>query len=465
MIDYLRLQNFKCWEDTGEIKLSPITVFFGANSAGKSSVGQFLMMLKQSVESSDRKNIFFTGNEQSLVDVGLPADMIFNKENHRHILFQYGWEMSSGFEINNAITKAKTFVERIDFSGDVRVIEGTQSMEVESIDYLLSNNSGKKLDFSLHKKIGSKPSKSAYLLSSDAYEFKRALGRPWDITSVVRFYGFPDEAVAYYQNADFLQTINLYHEKLFSTLYYLGPLRNRAKRLYTWQGNTPRDTGINGEEAISAILASREEKRLINLSYKGLRRSLEAIVAKELQKMSLIDSFDVRQISHDRQDYEVKIRTKGDQQYVDIPDVGVGVSQVLPVIVQLFYAPPGSTIIIEQPELHLHPSAQASLADVVIDAIHAREDSKNRNIQIIIESHSEHFLRRLQRRLAEEVLRQDELAAYFVNFVNGAASLESLDIDLFGDITNWPKDFFGDIAGDIYKQANAAYKKRIKGDK
>lgn len=67
MLKTLRIQNFKGWKDTGEIKFAPITLFFGANSSGKSSIGQFLMMLKQTVESSDRKSIFFLGNTNSHV--------------------------------------------------------------------------------------------------------------------------------------------------------------------------------------------------------------------------------------------------------------------------------------------------------------------------------------------------------------------------------------------------------------
>ena len=59
MLRQLRIQNFKIWKDTGTIHMTPITLFFGANSSGKSSIGQFLMMLKQTVESPDRKAGFY----------------------------------------------------------------------------------------------------------------------------------------------------------------------------------------------------------------------------------------------------------------------------------------------------------------------------------------------------------------------------------------------------------------------
>ena len=79
---------------------------------------------------------------------------------------------------------------------------------------------------------------------------------------------------------------------------------------------------------------------------------------------------------------------------VRLTDVGFGVSQVLPVLILCSYAPEGSILILEHPEAHLHPKVQSELADVLIDVV------KNRNVQIILESHSEHLLLRLMRRIA-----------------------------------------------------------------
>ena len=178
--------------------------------------------------------------------------------------------------------------------------------------------------------------------------------------------------------------------------------------------------------------------------------------------MGLIDDFKVNPISEQRQEYEVKVRTKGSKDWVDLPDVGFGVSQVLPVLVQCFYSPQGSIILMEQPEIHLHPNAQSALADVMIDVINSREKGTDRNIQLIIETHSEHFLRRLQRRIAEEVVSQEKVSGYFANITKTPATLEPLQIDLFGNIQNWPDNFFGDEMGDIAEQAKAVMKKRTR---
>ena len=210
---------------------------------------------------------------------------------------------------------------------------------------------------------------------------------------------------------------------------------------------------------MAAILASRGRK--ISFGYKKATKPLERIVAESLKRMGLIEDFKVNAISEQRQDYEVKLRTKGSKDWVDLPDVGFGISQVLPVLVQWFYAPPGSIILMEQPEIHLHPSAQSALADVMIDVINSREDGKNRNIQLIIETHSEHFLRRLQRRIAENAVPKEKVSAYFANITKTPAQLELLQIDIFGNIQNWPENFFGDEMGDITAQAKAAMTKRM----
>ena len=159
------------------------------------------------------------------------------------------------------------------------------------------------------------------------------------------------------------------------------------------------------------------------------------------------------------------MRSKGSHTFTDIPDVGFGISQVLPVLVQLYYAPPNSIIIMEQPELHLHPSAQSALADIMISAISAREDAKPRNIQLIVETHSEHFLRRFQRRIAEKKCSNDLFTAYFANNDRSPSTLEPLEINLFGEITNWPRNFFGDMNGDIFAQTRATLQRQIDGDK
>jgi predicted ATPase len=201
--------------------------------------------------------------------------------------------------------------------------------------------------------------------------------------------------------------------------------------------------------AIPALLAARKQGKIISRGKGRRRQTVEERVAEWLKSLGLIEAFTLKQIAENRKDYEVRVRRSSTASEVLITDVGFGVSQILPVLVLCYYVPRGSTIILEQPEIHLHPSVQAGLADVFIDAI------QTRGVQIILESHSEHLLRRLQRRIAEEVLPHDQAALYVVATENGESNIESLEVDPCGNITNWPPGFFGDEMSDLVAMAEA----------
>ncbi len=456
MLKYLRIKNFKGWKDTGDIRMSPITLFFGANSSGKSSIGQFLMMLKQTTESSDRNAVFYPGGKNSAVQLGSYQEMVFHRDPTNKIAFEYQWSLLKPLKIKDPVSGRLFTGDILDFEAVIGLSESKRHLlQVEEFKYRLLEGEEQSLSIELCKKS----EKREYAVTAKQYSLVRKKMRAWALKETVRFYGFPDEAVAYYQNSEFVQELNLAQEKLFKSIYYLGPLRTKTDRLYTWAGITPESVGFSGENTVAAILASRDRK--INLGYRKVAKPLEQIIAECLKKIGLIEEFKVSAISEQRQDYEVKLRTKGSKDWVDLPDVGFGISQVLPVLVQCFYAPPGSIIIMEQPEIHLHPSAQSALADVMIDVMNSRENGKDRNIQLIIETHSEHFLRRLQRRIAEDTVSQDKVSAYFANITKTPATLEPLEIDIFGNIQNWPEHFFGDEMGDITAQAKAAMKKRM----
>ena len=458
MLKSLRIQNFKAWKDTGTIRLAPITLFFGANSSGKSSIGQFLMMLKQTVESPDRRTVFYPGGKNSAVQLGSFQEMVYGRDPSERIAFEYSWQSLDTLKFKDLIS-GKTFSgDELAFQAEVE-LENSQRAPipvVSSLKYGLLEDGESKLFIEMNR---TPEAKSKYDVKPDPDILIRKRGRAWSPGAPLRFYGFPDEVVAYYQNADFVQEFNLQHEKLFQSIYYLGPLRNKADRLYSWAGVEPDGVGFSGENTVSAILAARE--RRTSLGFKQWSKPLEEIIALKLKEMGLIEEFRIESISDQRQEYEVKLRTKLSEDWVDLPDVGFGISQVLPVLVQCFYAPHNSIILMEQPEIHLHPSAQSALADVMIDVISSREHGTDRNIQLLIETHSEHFLRRLQRRIAEEKLPQKKVSAYFAKAIGKQPVLETLDIDSFGNVRNWPEHFFGDEMGDITEQAKWTLKRRL----
>ena len=461
MFKQLRIQNFKGWKDTGDIRMAPLTLFFGANSSGKSSIGQFLMMLKQTIESQDRKIVLFSGSSDSAVNVGTYREFINDRDEKNALEFSYTWDITDTMDIPGFIKTKKKHGNHLSFTGKILQNESIhQGPFVSEFEYRMYN---KYLDTRSPSvcMIGLQMTgkKLEYKTISDSIDLKKQKGRYWDLKYTLRFYGFPDEMVAYHKNADFVKDLNLVHENLFKGMYYLGPLRNKAERLYTWAGIEPDSVGYLGQYTVPAILSARNRK--LNLRKRQSLHDFEKLIAIELKKMSLIEDFTVKPITASRQEYEVKVRTNGSKSFVNLPDIGFGVSQVLPVLVQLFYAPANSTILMEQPELHLHPKAQSDLADVVIDAIKAHENGSPRNIQLVLETHSEHFLRRLQRRVAEGVISEDDIAIYFAKITDTDSTLEPLKLDTYGNIENWPENFFGDEMEDISRQTKAALEKRI----
>jgi predicted ATPase len=121
------------------------------------------------------------------------------------------------------------------------------------------------------------------------------------------------------------------------------------------------------------------------------------------------------------------------------------------VVTLAYFVPEGSTVIMEQPEIHLHPLAQTALADLFVEV------SQKRNVQFLIETHSENLFRRLQYLIAGEYIAPADCGLYFVRPGNdpgtdSAAALQRLEVDEYGRINNWPEKFFGDAIGEVERQ-------------
>ncbi|MBV5330587.1 MAG: DUF3696 domain-containing protein, partial [Chlorobium sp.] len=297
-------------------------------------------------------------------------------------------------------------------------------------------------------------------LSSKCYRLVKSVGRNWPLDDPEKFYRVSDASLARFQNASFLTDFALAAETMLGRFFYVGPLRDYPKRTYQWSGDTPEDLGHKGEYTIAAILAAQAQGRQLNRGPKKRKQPFPEFIAGWLKDLGIIHSFSVSPLAEGRKEYEVLVKTHAGASEVKITDVGFGVSQVLPALVAAFYCPPNSVVWMEQPEIHLHPQVQAELADVFISAIKAREDGRDRNVQMIVESHSEHFLNRLQRRIAEGELLPEEVAIYFCKKSGAAVEMEPLQVNVLGDIENWPPNFFGDEMADLTARTVAAMDRR-----
>ncbi len=463
MLTELRIQNFKSWRDTGAMRFAPLTGFFGPNSSGKSSILQFLLMLKQTVESTDRLQVLNLGGEGSSLNLGAFSEILHrlptsedgtNREYRpENMVFELKWVPELAYLAGvEQINESWKFIDNIAFLAALRQ-NPSSITTVEKFIYKLERNY-----IGIEK---SNPNSS----SNDSYQLKTDLVPPvtpekdaYQLTPT-KFYGFPYEARRLTPEINnYIHYLEFNFETLFRSMRYLGPLREYPQSSYPWSGSPVNDVGIRGEKAVQALLYSQKLKEMAGAknggaSHDHLDLDTAERVAQCLKDLDLIDSFSLQPII--RQIYEVRVRQTEKSPEVLLTEVGFGVSQVLPVLTLCYLVPMGSTIILEQPEIHLHPAIQSRLADIFIDVI------KNRGVQIILESHSEHLLNRLQRRMAEEQLVPSDVALYFTHMENGESKLEELKIDEYGNISNWPENFFGDEMGDLVAMTEAAIKRQM----
>lgn len=451
MLTRLRLENFKSWQDTENIALKPITGFFGANSSGKSCLIHALLLLKQTADSADRGIVFHFGGAATRVDLGDFKSVVHGHETDRELGTSLDWRAEKPLCIMDTYARGGV-VRSEDFGFHVVTRMGGASGGEHPVVKQMSYHVGD-AEFGLHRAYDEKYPYDLFARNTE-FRFVRYQGRRWGFDSPVKCYGFPDKVRLYYQNAGFLTDLEFALEQRLRNVYYLGPLRAFPQRFYTWSGEEPLDMGKAGELVVAALLAARQRDERISLG-KGIPRpTLEQYVAHWLKELGLIHDFRVMPMAEGSHLFEVRVRKSPKAAEVLITDVGFGVSQILPVLVLCFYVPEGSTVMLEQPEIHLHPSVQAGLADVFVDAW------EKRKVQVIVESHSEHLLRRLQRRIAEEKFPQDDVGLYFCKEEDGVSRLDTLEIDLFGNISNWPQDFFGDQFGEIAAMSEAALMRR-----
>jgi hypothetical protein len=376
--------------------------------------------------------------------------MIYAHDEDRGVV----WNLSFGLE-DELVLRPPSGAERdeairgrtVEVASSVREGGKPRGMLSTRLEYAIGG-----MRFRLSQRSGSTTSFELTTEPTERFRFIRNLGRAWQLPGPIQSYAFPDQARTYFQNASFLADLEKAYEEQMDALYYLGPLREYPSRDYLWSRSRPEGVGVKGEKAISAILAMTADGEQRNVSRGKRLRPFQEIVAYWLAALGVINDFRVEEIAEESNRWQARVVPHKGGTKVLLTDVGFGVSQVLPVVTLLQYVPRGSTVILEQPEIHLHPLAQANLADVIINA------AIHRGVQVIVESHSEHLLLRLQRRIAEEQIGSGDVALYFCDITGRGSVLERLQLDLLGKIENWPMNFMGDAFG----EAAAAEKARLR---
>lgn len=423
MFSRLRLVNFKVWSETRGIALRPLTMLLGANSSGKSFLIQSLLLLKQTARSPDRT-----------VHLNLGGDEIND-------LFNFG-----AFEdvLNHRAETPRQFSIEFDFDNHGTSRVATGGFECSYVQ----TSSGSVVVQSLTLKAGERQfkairrDKGAFSILVDDEQTSRGKGRNY---APERSIAFSADAIALLdKEGQLVEDLSLAIRQELERIIYLGPLRRKPERDYPWNKSKPGDVGSDGRGAVDALLASAllrgdEQNYVVN----G--------VSLWLNRMGVADKLEVRQQGRSNR-YELIVHRDGVA--CNLRDVGIGISQVLPVLVVSYFAPKGSTILLEEPEIHLHPLAQSALAELFVDI------SRDRGVQFIVETHSEHLFRRMQTLIAKQKLLSSDAVMYFVERHGSSAELCVLDIDDYGRVKNWPDGFFGDSLGETREQARLMFERK-----
>jgi predicted ATPase len=428
MLTHLKLENFKIWRSTGPIRLAPITLLLGTNSSGKSSLIQSLLLIRQTVKGDDSNLDLNLGNPDAddSVTLGQFKDLLCRhgaaseSTSATQVGIEFRWS-ERGHAENSTVFSA-------------RYNNGPAGSAELAFLRLGKDGQG----FSVQRR---KP--GIYRLSLAAQA--KPLGQSADFRPERSFAFSVATLNKLGAQGELIKPIGPALLDELGRIIYLGPVRRMAQRDYVWAGRMPMHIGDDGAKAVDALIASGVARQTALKRKQALPAEAQLFeqTIHWLNEMNLADGLSIRALGSSAR-YELIIENDGRAN--NLKDVGVGVSQVIPVIVAALFAQPGHIVMVEEPESHLHPLAQSKLAELLAQV------SKARNVQFIVETHSEHLFRRMQTLIAKQQITPREAAMYFVEREGNAARMRPLELDDFGRVKNWPEGFFGDALGETREQ-------------
>lgn len=514
MITAITLENFKGIRDRVRIELKPITLLFGANSAGKSTIVQALHYAREIVEGRNVdsyhtlasgevinlggfKSIVHKHNTNSSIVIRLELDLNSIDSQEYGFLYEtdkvpldknkefYSWLEKVGTIWKNKAgwvqytiawnnKKAQPFVKCSEFGIDdiklARFSKGNDDSELtgelnvkhpvfDPINKLSSPENSPELwaEIDCYSKA---ISPSVYLLASEFFELPYGYGRQWIQMIAAR-------------------AINGLFEYLSDTLRsmrYLGPIRqvpsrdfkpvlsrneiNWANGIEAWQ-----QLYVKGSNFLSEVNDWVASENKLNTGYRLHMKNYKLLDADDtvagLLAKDAITLEDIKNLKNElaslpnHQHLSLVDQRNGLE--VQPQDIGIGISQLLPVVVAALDTDFTSIIVMEQPELHIHPAMQVRLGDLFISQINKREF----NTIFLLETHSEHLLLRLLRRIRETnenelpedapSLTPDKVCIVYVEQTAEGVKLTPLRIDETGEfIDRWPKGFFEERAEELF---------------
>ena len=462
----IALENFKRFPKLPPVHLKPLTFITGPNSSGKSSFIQGLVLLKQSLEATtavgqlvfddlvklgsfDRVVCDQADEPKTTFSVCIYLSLQGHEADCRRdlgkaysatrILFSFAKESRSDDLCANAVLHALD-LDLVNEDGSIepflRFERPNISSQVDDVEYLVKKKSEwftKPFKGDLRVSNGRRWKPEARTIFHAAFEgllpvalettvrraTKKSTTKGTDrmpVSTTVRLpLSIPNPFVGFaVRNARLALT---------NGLFYVGPLRVEPQFIYA---QTSKRIGVRGEDAISYLRANRS-LRVHQGTPTRKCKELHACVDQWLKHLHICEGM------HFQEHGDIYFEPLAGKRH--LPEVGCGVGQILPLIIECLAALPGSTVLLEQPEIHLHQSLQAGLCDFLLVQM-------QRGVRIVVETHSEIMIQRLRRRIAED--KKGDLHGLCKVLFVGMASTAFVDvgIDSVGNVSSWPDMFF-----------------------
>lgn len=408
-ISKLRIQNFKGIREAQEFDIKPITLFIGPNSSGKSSSIHALAALAQTVKLPTSARPLVLDDEFAQVHLGRFIEVIHSKSYSDAICI--GFDTIDSRHSYGTFAGLKKIATGDKFSADYRFksTKRTQDVFLEQALFTAPNEILEVLKGSTASGssiVNYQTQKSELSLSpSSAFLIKLLLN-----TS--------NKDSKHFDGFFFSEICNEIVNSELSRVLYLGPFRQSPLRRYPTRGASPSEVGAQGENAVTLLaneyVQSKSRRHLKQIS--GWLNKLGLAKSVEVSRVGKSDLFDVQ-------------ATLPDGVNLPIADLGYGVSQVLPVLAQFSFAPEGSTLLFEQPELHLHQGAAKQLASVFVDA------TKEKRAHIVAETHSRELFIGILEEIRNGRITPDDISAYTVKRDGGRSIFTKINIETDDDGT------------------------------
>ena len=402
-ITHLSVAGFKSIGDEQFIAVRPLTLLAGANSSGKSSMLQPLLLMKQTIEASYD-----------------PGALLLNGPNVRFTLAEQLFSLGSQRQFSVTIGTDEGDAVKATFVGPP-----SRGMEIAETVY----SSQETRPYALRPHM---PDEEVLAITPSLHDH-RYLG-------VIRERCFLTLETEYDWNEPFDNPAPAHrYQRLIGETIHVPGLRGNPLRSYPL-------TATDGPQFVGTF--EPYTASIVQHWQKGTNPRLEHL-REWLRLLKLADAVAARAVDDTSVELRVN-RMLGDREsgFVSIADVGFGVSQVLPALVALLVANKGQLVYIEQPELHLHPRAQVALAQVLADAA-------KRGVRVVVETHSALLLLGIQTLVAEGKLSPELVKLHWFQrrSDDGSTEISSTDLDQFGAFeTDWPEDF-----AEIAMQAESRY--------